>query len=342
MVQLDGSLGEGGGQVLRSALALSIVTGKDVSITNIRANRSQPGLRPQHLKAVQAACEISMGLCKGASLGSRFLEFRPQAVRPGRYRFDIGTAGSTSLVLQTIFLPLSQAKVGSSITITGGTHVPASPSFHYLDYHWLPFYRRLGFEGTLRMETAGFFPEGGGKIVATVRPVGDIAPVELIQRGELKQIRGLSAAANLDRRISERQRSQILRRLGDRYPINDLRVTQLPAQNKGTMLLLLAEFEHSQACYFALGELGKPAERVADEAVNSLVAFLESDGAIDQFLADQILLPLAFAKGKSTLRTSRITNHLISNAATIKEFIPVKIEIDGEIGSPGMLTIDPA
>lgn len=339
MIHIDGSLGEGGGQVLRTSLALSIVTGQAVSITNIRAKRPKPGLRPQHLSAVKAACEISKGECEGASIGSRSLEFHPQTIRPGRYRFDIGTAGSTSLVLQTIFLPLSKAEVASTITITGGTHVPASPSFHYLDYQWLPFMRRLGLDGTLSLESAGFFPEGGGKISVTVRPCQDVTPVNLVERGKLQQIRGISAFANLDRRIAERQRSQVLRRLGDRYPINDLRVTQLPARHKGTMLLLLAEFEHSQACYFALGEIGKPAERVADEAVDSLLEFLDSGGVIDQYLADQLLLPLAFASGNSRLYTSRVTNHLVTNAAVIQEFVPVRIEIEGEIGHPGMVSI---
>jgi RNA 3'-terminal phosphate cyclase (ATP) len=342
MIQIDGSIGEGGGQVLRSALALSIVTNQAFLIKKIRANRSQPGLRPQHLAAVKAACEVSKGQCEGASLGSHWLEFQPQKPQAGRFRFEIGTAGSTSLVLQTIFLPLSRAGSASSITVTGGTHVPASPSFHYLDYHWLPFLRRLGLDGTLSLDLAGFYPEGGGKVSVTIQPVGEIKPIQLIQRGEFKQIRGLSAVANLDRRIAERQRNQVLRRLGDRYLINDLRVAQLPARNKGTMLLLLAEFEHSQACFFSLGEPGKPAERVADEAVDALESFMETGGAIDYFLADQLLLPLAFASGQSRINTSRITNHLLTNAAVIQTFVPVHIEIDGKVGEPGSITINPA
>jgi RNA 3'-terminal phosphate cyclase (ATP) len=341
MIEIDGSTGEGGGQVLRSALALSMVIGQSFLMTNIRVNRSQPGLRPQHLQAVKAACEISRGQCEGADLGSSSLEFYPQKVHPGRYRFDIGTAGSTSLVLQTILLPLSRAGAASSISIKGGTHVPNSPSFHYLDYQYLPSLRRMGFEGTLNLESAGFYPEGGGKISATIRPIKEIQPLQLVKRGDFKQIRGLSAVANLDRRIAERQRNQVLHRLGDRYLINDLRIAQIPARNKGTTLLLLAEFEHSQACFFSLGELGKPAERVADEAVDSFGDFLESGGAVDHYLADQILLPLSFAAGKSVLRTSRITNHLTTNAAIIQKFVPVRIEIDGEVGSPGTITILP-
>jgi RNA 3'-phosphate cyclase len=341
MIQIDGSLGEGGGQILRSALTLSIMSGQPFSIKNLRENRSQPGLRPQHLKAVQAAREISQAEVEGADLDSRSLEFHPRTIRPGRYKYDIGTAGSTSLVLQTIFLPLSRAKVASTVTITGGTHVPASPCFHYLDFQWLPFLRRMGFEATLSQELAGFFPEGGGKVLATIRPNREVNPVNLLQRGELLQIRGLSASANLDRKIAERQRSQVLRRLGDRYLINDLRVVEMPARSKGTMILLLAEFEFSQACYFALGAPGKPAERVADEAVDSLLEFMQADGAVDEYLADQILLPLAFAREKASLRTSRITNHLLTNAIVIMQFLSTRIEIEGAVGGPGWVSIFP-
>jgi RNA 3'-phosphate cyclase len=341
MIQIDGSLGEGGGQILRSALTLSIMSGQPFSIKNLRENRSQPGLRPQHLKAVQAAREISQAEVEGADLDSRSLEFHPRTIRPGRYKYDIGTAGSTSLVLQTIFLPLSRAKVASTVTITGGTHVPASPCFHYLDFQWLPFLRRMGFEATLSQELAGFFPEGGGKILATIRPNREVNPVNLLHRGELQQIRGLSASANLDRKIAERQRSQVLRRLGDRYLINDLRVVEMPARSKGTMILLLAEFEFSQACYFALGAPGKPAERVADEAVDSLLEFMQTDGAVDEYLVDQILLPLAFTREKASLRTSRITNHLLTNATVIMQFLSTRIEIEGAVGGPGWVRIFP-
>jgi RNA 3'-phosphate cyclase len=341
MIQIDGSLGEGGGQILRSALTLSMMSGQPFSIKNLRENRSQPGLRPQHLKAVQAAREISQAEVEGADLDSRSLEFHPRTIRPGRYKYDIGTAGSTSLVLQTIFLPLSRAKVASTVTITGGTHVPASPCFHYLDFQWLPFLRRMGFEAALSQDLAGFFPEGGGKILATIRPNREVNPVNLLHRGELKQIRGLSASANLDRKIAERQRSQVLRRLGDRYLINDLRVVEMPARSKGTLILLLAEFEFSQACYFALGAPGKPAERVADEAVDSLLEFMQTDGAVDEYLADQILLPLAFAREKASLRTSRITNHLLTNATVIMQFLSARIEIEGAVGGPGWVSIFP-
>jgi RNA 3'-terminal phosphate cyclase (ATP) len=342
VVEIDGSQGEGGGQVLRSALALSLLTGQALSIINIRAHRSSPGLRPQHLEAVKAAAEVGKAAVEGASIGSSALVFQPKAIRSGRFHFDIGTAGSTSLVFQTVLLPLSRATAASTVSIAGGTHVPRSPSFEYLEQHWLPYLRRIGFEARMELARAGFFPQGGGRIQATIRPAAEISPLRLTERGPLQQIRGLSAVANLDRKIAERQRNQVLRRLGDRYPLNDLRIGQFPSPTKGTTLMLLAEFERSQACFFALGELGKPAERVADEAVEALETFLESDGAIDPYLADQLLLPLSIASGVSQLRPSRVTNHLLTNASVIRAFLPVQLTIAGEPGQPGLVTIEPA
>ena len=342
LITIDGSQGEGGGQVLRSALTLSLITGKNLEITNIRARRSRPGLRPQHLKAVEAATAIGRASVEGGMLGSTSLVFEPGPILHGLYQFDIGTAGATSLVLQTILLPLSLANKPSKVMITGGTHVPMSPSFHYIDQQWLKFMRQIGFDAQLDLLQAGFYPQGGGRIAAEIHPCGAIKSMQLMERGALTQIRGISAIANLNRKIAERQRNQVLRRLGDRFRLNDIRIVQLPSPSKGTMLLLMAEFEHSQCCYFALGEVGKPAERVADEAVDALLAFLVTGAAIDQYLADQLLLPLAFADDTSTLHTSKVTNHLLTNAQVLRAFLPVNIEISGEIDQPGTVRIDPS
>lgn len=341
MIHIDGSQGEGGGQVVRSSLTLSLLTQQDLHITNIRARRSKPGLRAQHLKAVEAAVAVGRAKADGVDFGSTTLTFHPEAIHPGRYKFDIGTAGSAALVLQTIFLPLATAESTSTVTITGGTHVRWSPSFHYLDLHWLDFMRRMGFEAQLKMESAGFYPEGGGRITASIRPGREIRNLNVTQRGELKQIRGISAIANLPRHIAERQREQVIRRLGNRYYLNDIRLVEMPSRLKGTMLLLLAEFERSQACYFALGEIGKPAERVADEAIDQMEEFLSTGGAIDQYLADHLLVPLAFASGTSQLRTSKITQHLLTNAEVVRAFTPARITVEGNLGDPGLISIEP-
>jgi RNA 3'-phosphate cyclase len=345
MIQIDGSLGEGGGQVLRSSLTLSILTGKELRMTNIRARRSRPGLGHQHLNAVQAAAAVSKAHVEGARLGSQTLVFQPNEIRSGRYNFDIGTAGSTSLVLQTIFLPLSRAGSASTVTITGGTHVPWSPSFHYLELHWMEFMRRCGFEALLELDKVGFYPRGGGKIQATLRPVDPVSHLQIRERGELKRIQGISMVSNLNWEIASRQKRQARRRISewgsDFERLVKIKNLQAPSPGKGTMLLLLAEFEHGQCCYFGLGEKGKPAERVADEAVDALQAFLQSGAAVDQYLADQLLLPLALAEQPSELHTSQISHHLVTNAEVLRAFMEVKIEIHGEISQPGWIRIWP-
>ncbi len=347
MLEIDGSLGEGGGQVLRTSLALSVLTRQPFHITNIRARRSKPGLRPQHLKSVDAAAAISKAEVRGAAINSPELIFQPQDIRTGRYKFDIGTAGSTSLVLQTIFLPLALASSASSVIINGGTHVNWAPCTHYLLLQWLPHLKMMGFDAHIALDRAGFYPEGNGRITATIRPVGYISPLELIQRGNLRSIHGISAVANLDLSIAERQKRQAMRRLLNLCQDIHIKVEKMPARFKGTCLVLCADFEPEgtgarfNCCYYGLGARGKPAERVADEAVDALLAFLETGSAIDQYLADQLLLPMSLARGSSAFTTSKITPHLITNAAVIQAFTQTQIEIDGEPGEPGFVRLTP-
>ncbi len=331
MVIIDGSTGEGGGQILRTSLTLSVITGKPLRIVNIRAKRSKPGLRHQHLQAVKAAAAISGAQVEGAELHSQEIRFQPGPVQGGNYYFKIPTAGATGLVLQTIFLPLSMAQKPSRVTISGGTHVNWSPCYHYLAWQWLPYMRKLGFEGDLTLEQAGYFPRGGGRIVASVRPAEAWLPLLVRERGPLRQIRGLSAASNLPGHISKRQRDRVVGRLGSRYPLNDIRLKNLPSHGKGTMMLLLAEFANSQVCYFSLGARGKRAERVADEAVDAVQDFLDTEGVIDEYLADQLLLPLALASGVSEIRIPKITAHLRTNAEIIRAFLPARIIMEDDL-----------
>lgn len=344
-VEIDGAQGEGGGQALRSALALSIITGRPFHIYNIRARRSEPGLKAQHLRAVDAAAAVSKAQVQGAALHATELTFQPSEIRSGRYKVDIGTAGATTLVLQTIFLPLSLATSASSVILTGGTHVPWSPCFHYLDLHWLPYLQQVGFDASLALEQAGFYTRGGGRMSATIRPAEAIQPLNRTRRGDLLRISGFSAVANLSREIAERQKRQALNRLlklpWKGMPQIHIRLLELSSPVKGTFLLLLAEFEGGRCCYYGLGAPGKPAERVADEAVEALMAFLDSGAAIDAYLADQLLLPLCLAREPSSLSVSQITAHLLTNADIVRHFLPHRIEIEGEPGRPGMLHIIP-
>ncbi len=339
LVHIDGSVGEGGGQILRTALALSLITRTPFTMTNIRVKRAKPGLMPQHVKAVQAAAEISEAQVDGAELKSRNLAFYPSEANSGVYRFDIGTAGATSLVIQTIYLPLAFCKNRSEITIKGGTHVPFSPCFHYLQMHWRKYLHAMGLDIRLQMLRAGFYPPGGGLVKAEIPPIVALKPLQLRQRGPLLKVHGISSFANLSKSIAERQRDQALHRLSElgTGPCS-IETEELKALSKGTLLLLLAEFEHSQACFFALGQRGKPAERVADEAVDQLLDFLSSDGAVDPYLADQLMLPIAIANARSDIHTSRITQHQLTNATVIEKFLAVKYVFEGQIGGPGVIS----
>jgi RNA 3'-terminal phosphate cyclase (ATP) len=341
MIGIDGTIGEGGGQVLRSALTLSLVTGQPVRLHRIRARRARPGLRFQHLMAAQAAACISGGRVAGDRVGSQELQFEPGAVTPGDYHFDIGTAGAAALVLQTVLLPLALASGPSRVTVTGGTHVPFSPCFHYLDWHWRVLMARLGLDFALEMPRAGFFPPGGGELRATIPGTAKVAGLHLPERGRLLGVRGLSAVANLPMEIADRQRGRAAKMLAGLDCPVEIGIEVLPAASAGTMLCLLAAFEHGQACFFALGARGKRAEQVAEEAAAELLGFLATDGAVDRWLADQLLPPLACAAGPSVLRTAEVTLHLLTQAEVIRRFLPTRITIDGAPGGPGTVRVDP-
>jgi RNA 3'-terminal phosphate cyclase (ATP) len=342
-IEIDGAMGEGGGQVLRSALGLSLLTGRPFRLTRIRANRDRPGLRPQHLAAVRAAARVSGARVRGDRVGSAEIALAPGPVRAGDYLFDIGTAGATSLVLQTLLLPLALAPGGSALTIRGGTHVPWSPCFHYLDRQWRHFLARMGVPFDLALTMAGFYPRGGGELRAWIPGGARPRPLRLTERGPLRGVGGLSAVADLPRQIAERQRRRALRRLHAVLPgiEPELELEELPAASPGTVLLLLAEHEAGRACCFALGARGKRAEQVADEAVAALADFEAGDGAVDPWLADQLLLPLAMAEGPSELRTSEITAHLLTNAEVVRAFLPVGIAVEGRAGGPGTVRVRP-
>jgi RNA 3'-phosphate cyclase len=339
LIHIDGSIGEGGGQVLRTSLALALITGKAFRISKIRQCRSKPGLMAQHLKAVEAAQLVGAARVEGAHRGSQSLLFEPSGIHPGNFQLNIGTAGSTSLVLQTILVPLSFSTTGSVVSVKGGTHVPWSPCFHYLQLHWLHYMRRIGFNFQLELYTAGFYPRGGGHVCATVLPASPIAPLNIVRRGPLRRIRGISAVANLNVQIAERQKARVLRRLRGTSDSIHIEIEQLHSPSTGSMLLLLAELENSQACFSSLGARGKSAEQVADETVDELLEFVATDGAIDHYLADQLILPLALAKGVSEVRTSRVTQHLLTNVEVVKNFIPVTIKVCGGSGGPGLISV---
>lgn len=349
LAAIDGSHGEGGGQILRTSLALSAITGRAARIFNIRSKRAKPGLQPQHLVAVKSAAAICGADVRGAVFGSREITFSPGPVRPGEYRFEIGTAGSTGLVLQTLYLPLLLGTGSpSSVTVTGGTHVPFSPSFHYLSLQWRPFLERIGLHVSLQMESAGYYPRGGGSVTAAIQPSAGVRPLVIGGRGALRRIRGVSAVTGLPLSIAERQRNQALKRMGAADCPCDIEIADIKGVGQGTMLLLIAEFERSQACYQCLGTRGKRAEQVADDAADQMLHLIQGEGDIDEHLADQIILPLAMSEGgESSFVTPKLNMHLLTNIEIIRQFLPLEIEMEGiggntEIGRPALVKLLPA
>jgi RNA 3'-terminal phosphate cyclase (ATP) len=340
MWKIDGAQGEGGGQVLRTALVLSAARGVPVEVHSIRARRSKPGLQPQHLTALRALAEICGADVEGAAPGSQRLCFAPGAIRPGEYRFDVGTAGSTALVLQAILLPLAFARGPSRVILTGGTHVPWSPPIHYVRDVWLPALAEMGLSARVALLRWGFYPKGGGRVSVEIEGGADLVPARLISPGGMAGIRGLSAVASLPRQVAERQRDQALRRLEAEGHQANITVEEAEASGPGSFLMLVADTGGLSAGFAALGERGKPAERVADEAVENLVGFLKAEAGCDPHLADQLVLPMALARGTSRLTTSRVTQHLLTVVRLVQEVLGCPVQVGGEEGRPGHLTIE--
>ena len=341
MLIIDGSTNEGGGQILRTSLALSSLTGSSFRLVRIRANRKPPGLKPQHLAAIHLAAKTCRAEVAGDFPGSSEITFIPGQLTPGKYHVEVGTAGSVTLVLQTVAVPLGLQNKSSQLTILGGTHVPASPSYHFLEYIWSPMLAQLGFRMRLELRQAGFYPAGGGEIRALISTPKNLNPVNLMERGNLVRIRGVAAVSNLDQNIATRMKHRALSKLEIILRDTKISTQELPSPNPGAFLFLMAEFENSRFGYSSLGAKGKRAEIVADEAVDKLLLTIDQEGAIDQHLADQILLPLACLKQPSKFTTVKITTHLQTNATIIEQFLPVTIKIYKMVGESGLIELVP-
>ncbi|MGE3819343.1 MAG: RNA 3'-terminal phosphate cyclase [Isosphaeraceae bacterium] len=334
LVTLDGSRGEGGGQILRTALTLSLLTGRPFRLVKVRANREKPGLRPQHLTAVKAAAELGNAEVTGGVVGSRDLTFRPGDCDARDLGIDVGTAGSTALVLQTLHLPLAlRANSAVRVTLTGGTFNLKAPSFPFLHHTWRAHLATLGAPVALTMPSAGFYPRGGGMLDAWIEPA-TLRPISLIDRGTLVRIRGEAGVARLSSEIAERLRDRAAARLAEAGIDVAVQIdpVEWDAPSPGAAIHLSAEFSAeglAPATFVGLGERGKPAETVADEAVDELLAHLSApSAAVDPHSADQILIPLALAEGPSAYSVSEITEHLRTNVQTIQAFIdrPIRVE----------------
>lgn len=337
MIELDGSQGEGGGQILRSALSLAMITQQPFCIERIRARRAKPGLLRQHLTAVKAAAEICGAEVTGDTPGSQKLCFRPGPIRGGDYRYAIGTAGSATLVLQTVLPALWFADAASTVTISGGTHNPAAPPADFLIRSWLPLIRRMGVDMDIELLRHGFFPAGGGEIRIRVAPVQTLQALELNTRGKLLSLHATAVIAGVPFDVAQRE----LERLGKRIEGLSCETRSLPSrEGPGNVLMLEAAFDHVCELFIGFGERGLAAEKVADRVAHEARAYLAGTAPVGEHLADQLVLPMALA-GKGCFVTGTLSSHLQTNIDVVSHFLPVNpiiLETEGafriEIGAP--------
>lgn len=332
MITLDGSQGEGGGQIVRSAVTLSAITGQPVEITQVRAGRENSGLRPQHVTAIEAVATICQAKTSGVEVGSDRLTFEPgAAVRAGEYEWGVGTAGSACLVAQAVILPLALAAGETQLKLYGGTHVPNSPSGHYLRDVYAPMLLRMGIDVEIFMDSYGFMPEGGGMLTVFLKGGARPQSQRLVDRGPLERILGTAVGCNLPSHIPQRMANRAINLLDAIEAIDvplDIRPVRTRSVSTGAGIFLAAEYENGQAGFGVLGRRGMPSEEVAERAVTPLLIFHDSGAAVDERLMDQLILPLALAEGPSVVSTSAITRHLRTNIEVVRAFLDRRIVID--------------
>ncbi len=341
MLVIDGSQGEGGGQILRTSLSLAALTGRPFEMTRVRAGRSQPGLRPQHLLAVRALAAICAARLKGDELGSQFLRFEPtRPPQAGAYRFDVmevargGSAGSVTLIWQALLWPLLFAGGPSRLVLRGGTHVPFSPPFHYLTEVAGPVFGRFGAIFSRELKAGRWYPIGQGEMPLDIQPTASLRAVTLTPPA-VDNVQGLAVAVNLPSHIPQRMKGRadnLLAELGLKSAIQPLRLSG-PSTGAGLFLWL------SQAGFTSLGRPGLPSDQVAESAVAELRAFMDAQTAVDAHLADQLLLPAVLAHGTTTFTTAAITEHTLTQARLLQQWLQAVITVTGQRGQPGAVRV---
>jgi RNA 3'-terminal phosphate cyclase (ATP) len=329
MLVIDGSTGEGGGQILRSSLSLSLATGTPFRIENIRAKRQKPGLLRQHLTAVNAAIEIGGGEADGATLASKTLTFTPGHVLAGVYKFTIGTAGSGTLVLQTILPALMTAGGTSHITIEGGTHNPMAPPFDFLKKSFLPVIARMGPKITADLSRYGFYPAGGGCFHVAVDPCERLTPIDSLERGEIVSRSSTAIIANLSRSIGRREIETVTKLLNWESQSSELVQTRDSVGPGNVIYVEIGTSTGLTQLFCGFGRLGASAEAVAAEAATAARSYLVSGAAVDEHLADQLLLPFALAGGGS-FTAEKLNSHARTNMDVITRFLPVQFRTSQE------------
>jgi len=347
ILQIDGAYGEGGGQIIRTSVALAALTGQSVDLFNIRARRSKPGLQAQHLTAVRAAATLCNADVRGDELGSVRLLFTPGKPKTDlEFTFDIAaarggaSAGATGLVAQTVLAPLALlAPDEVNVTILGGTHVPMAPPADYLEAVYAPVLQRMGFPVTLRSDRSGFFPKGGGAVRLKVLPLMFGEPFEAVERGRLKRLRLFLVTSDLPLNVAERGRDALMKELkGYGVPVQ-VEMRDLPSNGAGAAVVLVAECEQGIGGWTSLGERGKPMERVALEAQRDFQKWFASDASVDEHLADQLVLPAALVPATSRWTTSEVTDHLRTVLFVAQQFLPIEYHIEEGANGNAVVTV---
>jgi RNA 3'-terminal phosphate cyclase (ATP) len=340
VLTIDGSQGEGGGQIVRTAVALSLVTGTAFRLDRIRAGRERPGLLPQHVTAIDAAAAVSDAEVDGAQLGSTSITVRPGRVRPGTYAFAVGTAGSATLVLQTLLPPLLVAGAPSTLTLEGGTHNPSAPPFDFLARAFVPLLVRMGPHVATELERYGFYPAGGGRFTVRIAPAAGLAPVSLLERGAIRRRHARAIVSDLPRQIAERELAVVRAELGwTAEEVEAVRLTSASAMTRGpgNVLMLEVESDHVTELFTGFGERGVRAEAVAERAVRETREYLASNVPVGRHLADQLLIPLALARG-GAFRTLPLSRHATTNMRVIQTFLGVAFSTGPS--SPGAVVVE--
>jgi len=325
MITINGSFGEGGGQILRTSLALSLVTGQAFRIQNIRAGRQKPGLLRQHLTAVEAAAKVGGAAVDGAALGSKELAFKSGKVRAGEYRFSVGTAGSATLVLQTVLPALIIGKEPSRLTLEGGTHNPHAPPFDFLERAFLPLLNRMGPQVSAKLDRAGFFPAGGGRFTVDITPVEKLNSLDLQSRGESKGRAARAIISNLSPGVANRELKVVSEKLG--WSRECLHMEEVESNGPGNALLLELAFENITEVFTGFGERGVLAETVAENAIQEVRDYLASGVPVGEHLADQLLIPIALA-GKGSFLTAKLSRHTRTNIEVVSKFLNTQFQIE--------------
>jgi RNA 3'-terminal phosphate cyclase (ATP) len=346
-IEIPGDMLEGGGQIVRTSVALSALLEKSIHVVNVRAKRTPPGLKAQHLTGVKAVADLSKAECSGLDIGSTEFTFEPKARLTGQFRFDVGTAGSIPLVLQALMPASAFAPDKLEIEVTGGTDVRWSPTIDYMRFVKLPMLAKMGYQAQLKVLRRGHYPKGGGRVVMAINPTRRLEKIQLTDQDGIRRIRGLSHCVKLPKHVAERQLNvaeSALRKAG--YADARIDLEWYEAANNhhlgpGSGIALYAETGSGAIIGAdAIGERGKPAENVGLEAVEKLIAEVKSGTPVDRHLADMLIPYMAVAKGTSKILTSEITLHTLTNIRITELVAEVKFKVTGELGKPGSIEVE--